>query len=86
MNTDKKDIQVRIERALLERMKVLGAKPGSDKERQAETHYIAGAAQALQAVFEERPDRLTEYVPPLWIMYPMAGRSVCEELRKRDEV
>lgn len=80
METSKAKIEAAVEARLLSRFKNLGIKPGSKKGAAEEAAFLSGAATALHAVFGEREDRLTDYVPPLWVLFPMTGRSVVAEI------
>jgi len=80
----KLDIQLEIENKLVERFNALEIKPLSKRGGQEEAAFLAGACVALQAVFPpEDPGKLTDYVPPMWIIGPMSGRSIYVEARKR---
>jgi 4-amino-4-deoxy-L-arabinose transferase-like glycosyltransferase len=53
--------------------------------RQDEAAFLAGACCALQAVFwNPGEDKLTDYIPPAWILAPMCGRLLAD-LKKRNE-
>lgn len=82
MNQDKRLIQDAIETRLLERFRALQINPLSKKGAIEEAAFLAGAGSALQAVFETDPTKLTDYVPPMWIIGPMSGRSVVVEIAK----
>ena len=79
-----RDIQVEIENKMVERFHALEIKPLTRRGGQEEAAFLAGASMALQAVFPpDDPTKLTSYVPPMWIIGPMSGRSVYVEARKR---
>lgn len=81
---DKAYIHKYVEDGLTRRIDQLGAKPESVAARREEAAFLAGAATALQAVFgKPGDDKMTEAVPVIWVLWPMSGRSVVQELRKR---
>ncbi len=87
MNTDKKAIKAAIGARLLARQATLfpNAKGKSKVAGNDEAAFLAGAASALQAVFgDPNKNELTDYVPPLFILYPMTGRSVTEYLKSAE--
>lgn len=69
MNTNKDEIQAAVVDMLRQRKKA--------RVNKSEADYLAGACAALQAVFGEG-DKLTSYVPPMWVLGPLTGRSVLE--------
>ena len=79
VNTDKAAIQRAIEIALARRLgnqpinvRRADGSPTANALRE-QAAFIAGAASALQAVFGDSTDTLTDYVPPAWILEPMRG-------------
>jgi len=80
MTTDKNIIQQRVEESLLRRQASLRLSPKD--ERRDEAGFLSGAACALQAVFGETDDTMTDYIPPLWVMAPMTGRQVKNFIKK----
>ena len=80
MQTDKDIIRGYIEKILHNRLEVLDLKGKSALKE--ECAFISGASAALQIIFGE-DGTLTDYVPPMWMIGPMSGRSV---LGKYDKV
>jgi hypothetical protein len=84
MNTDKKTIQAAIEKRLVGRSEANFAKPTHKAAMRDEAAFLAGAATALHAVFgDPKSNELSDYVPPLFILYPMSGRSVVAYLKEK---
>lgn len=73
METNKAVIRESIEKVLKGRIEVFHLKGKKAKEEEA--IFLSGAAAALQAVFGNK-DALTDYVPPMWVICPMSGRSI----------
>ena len=72
-----------VEARLVARQEANFANPKAKKARDDEAAFLAGAAAALQAVYgKEGSNELTEYVRPLWMLYPLSGRSVIESIKK----
>ena len=78
MTTDKSKIQTAVKEHLSSRLRVQNLKGKARLKEEAA--FIAGASAALQAVFgDPEDDSLTDYVPPVWILSIMAGRSILDE-------
>ena len=81
MTTDKSKIQTAVEKYLSFRLRAKNLKGRARLKEEAT--FIAGASAALHAVFgdPENPEdaRLTDYVPPAWIISIMSGRSILDE-------
>ncbi len=78
MTTSKGKIQATVEKHLSARLRAQNLKGRARLKEEAS--FIAGVGAALHAVFGD-PDnaRLTDYVPPAWIISIMAGRSILDE-------
>lgn len=72
MQTDKQIIKGIVEDMLRQRVHGLTKK----KALEEEAIFLLGASAALQAVFAIDEKELTDYIPPMWIIGPMSGRSV----------
>jgi hypothetical protein len=78
MTTSKSKIQTTVKKLLASRLRVQNLK-GKARLREEAT-FIAGASAALHAVFGDSEDaRLTDYVPPGWIIAIITGRSILDE-------
>ena len=81
MTTSKSKIQTAVKQHLSFRLRAKNLKGRARLKEEAT--FIAGASAALQAVFGDSDDpdnaRLTDYVPPAWIVSIMAGRSILDE-------
>lgn len=78
MTTNKNEIQTAVEKQLSGRLRAQNLKGKARLKEEAS--FIAGASAALHAVFGDSEDaRLTDYVPPAWIISIMAGRSILDE-------
>lgn len=78
MNKNQEQIQQAVEDTLRARVN----NGSQSRNHETETAYLAGACAALQAVFgtgSARQDALTDYIPPLWIIGPMTGRSILQD-------
>ena len=76
MITDKETIQKAVEETLCSRIETQGLKGKAALKE--ECSFLCGAASALQAIFGEK-DTLSNYIPPIWMIAPMTGRSVLKE-------
>jgi len=75
MTTDKSKIQTAVKEHLSSRLRAQNLKGKARLKEEAA--FISGACAALHAVFGDPEDtRLTDYVPPIWIISIMTGRSV----------
>ena len=75
-----------VEKALDERFKNFDLKPKSKRGGAEEAAFLSGAAVAIQAMFPNAdPEKMSEAIPPLWIIFPLSGRSVVEEIRGRKD-
>ena len=72
----------RVETSLANRHRDLRMTPKA--RRRDEAAFLAGACCALQAVFWTPDDKLTDYIPPVWVLAPMCGRLLAD-LKKRNE-
>jgi len=47
---------------------------------ESEADYLAGAMAVLNHIFPhpDGPEKISNHIPVVWIMYPMAGRSVLD--------
>lgn len=80
--TSKHELKKKIEERLLARSAANFANYKHKAAMNDEAAFLAGAATALHAVFgDPASNDLTDYVPPLWILYPMTGRSVVGYLK-----
>ena len=78
MTTDKSEIQTAVKEHLSGRLRAQNLKGRARLKEEAS--FIAGASAALHAVFGDSEDaRLTDYVPPIWIISIMTGRSILDE-------
>ena len=78
MTTDKSEIRTAVKKYLSYRLRAKNLKGRARLKEEAT--FIAGASAALDAVFgDPEAPRLTDYVPPLWIISIMAGRSILDE-------
>ncbi len=75
----KQELQRKIEEQVLARLDNLFPKKGQ-KRLTAEADIICGAAIALQVLFGE-DNKLTSVIPPIWIINPMSGRPIIEEVK-----
>lgn len=75
MTTSKSKIQTAVKQHLSSRLRAQNLKGKARLKEEAS--FIAGASAALQAVFGDA--RMTDYVPPAWIISIMAGRSILDE-------
>jgi hypothetical protein len=75
MTTSKSKIQTAVKQHLSSRLRAQNLKGKARLKEEAS--FIAGASAALQAVFSDT--RMTDYVPPVWIISIMAGRSILDE-------
>jgi len=76
MTTDKEQIIAAVENMLRKRHD--NATVRGKHWMREEAAFLAGACTVLQAVFGESEERMTDYVPPAWVLYPMSGRSILE--------
>ena len=53
---------------------------------ESEADYLAGAMSVLNHIFpnQDGPDKISNEIPVVWIMYPMAGRSVLDAYKDRE--
>lgn len=75
MTTSKSKIQTAVKKYLSFRLQAKNLK-GKARLKEEAT-FIAGASAALHAVFGDA--RLTDYVPPTWLISIMSGRSILNE-------
>lgn len=74
---DKQEIVAAIESSWRSRARTQGLKPGTVTYRKAECEFFCGAMQALHAVDPDAaPDKLSNLVPPIWVVNIMCGRPV----------
>jgi len=77
MQTNKELIRKSIEEGLRNRLATLNLKGKAKKTE--EVAFLCGAMSALQVVFGENVTELTNYIPPIWVIASMTGRSVLDE-------
>lgn len=53
---------------------------------ESEADFLAGAMAVINHMFpnQDGPDKLSLEIPVVWIMYPMAGRSVLDAYKERE--
>lgn len=53
---------------------------------ESEADFLAGAMAVINHMFpnQDGPDKLSSEIPVVWIMYPMAGRSVLDAYKERE--
>ena len=78
-NSDlRKIIQDEVERTLLSRDKMNTLK--------SELDFVMGAVTVMRIVnmhlYCTDDEQSMDCVPPMWLLYPMSGRSIVEELKK----
>jgi len=78
-NSDlRKIIQDEVERTLLSRDKM--------KTLKSELDFVMGAVTVMRIVnmhlYCTDDEQSMDCVPPMWLLYPMSGRSIVEELKK----
>lgn len=75
----KAQVREEIEQGWLARTKTMEyGKPHTVTYRRKEIEFFCGAMQALNAVMPRDDGRITDLVPPAWILNPMTGRNVVE--------
>ena len=78
-NSDlRKIIKDEVERTLLSRDKM--------KTLKSELDFVMGAVTVMRIVnmhlYCTDDEQSMDCVPPMWLLYPMSGRSIVEELKK----
>jgi hypothetical protein len=48
---------------------------------ESQADFMAGAMSVINHLFPhpDGPGKMSDVIPPVWILYPMAGRSLTEE-------
>lgn len=89
MNTDKQAIRQSVEKALAGRLAAqpinitrADGSPTANALRE-QAAFLAGAMAALQAVFGEDENTLTDYAPPAWIIEIMRGTLITQPQKER---
>lgn len=76
----KDEMAQRIEDVWLSRAKSqhLG-KPSTITYRRKEIEFFIGAMSAINEILPRDDDRLSDYVPPRWVINPMTGDNIVKE-------
>lgn len=76
----KDEMVQRIEDVWLSRAKSqqLG-KPGTIAYKKKELEFFIGAMSAINEILPRDDDRLSNYVPPRWVINPMTGDNIVKE-------
>ncbi len=78
---DKPALVAAIQDSLRNRLQALEVKLGTATALKHEAAFMSGAMCAINALKpNDDPNKISEWIPPMWCIAPMTGRSVLDKI------